>query len=151
MKIMVVDDDPDIRMIVHGGLRALGHEVVACESGEQAWKVLQTTAFPLLITDWLMPGIDGLQLTQLVRRAARDSYTYVIMLTAKGKREDYLTAVKAGVDAFLSKPLDGAVLEAQVSIAIRIIGLQAHAKKLEAIVERHGIAIDGGQDLHQPR
>jgi DNA-binding response OmpR family regulator len=134
MKIMVADDDPLIRMFVQSGLKALGHEVIACESGTQAWDVLKTKPVPILITDWAMPGLDGLQLTQMVRRAQRDMYTYVIMLTGKGKREEYLTGVKAGVDAFLVKPLDGAILEAQITIGTRILGLQAHAARLEAIM-----------------
>lgn len=134
MKIMVADDDPVIRMIVNGGLKLLGHEVMQCESGNQAWEILKRTAFPVLITDWSMPGMDGLQLTQMIRRTPRDTYTYVIMLTGKVKREDYLASVKAGVDAFLTKPLDGAMLEAQISIASRILGLEAHAKKLENIM-----------------
>jgi DNA-binding response OmpR family regulator len=134
MKILVADDDPLIRMVVTGGLKALGHEVIACESGLQAWEALKKTRCPVLITDWLMPGLDGLQLTQLVRRAPRDSYTYVIMLTGRSKREDYLAGVHAGVDAFLVKPLDGAMLEAQITIATRILGLEAHTKRLEAIM-----------------
>lgn len=73
-------------------------------------------------------------MTQLIRRTPRESYTYVIMLTGKVKHEDYLTGVHAGVDAFLTKPLDGAILEAQISIATRILGLEAHARKLEAIM-----------------
>lgn len=134
MKIMVADDDPVIRLFVQSGLSLLGHEVIACESGDQAWSMLKDSPAPLLITDWAMPGLDGLQLTQLVRRLPRGSYTYVIMLTGRGSREDYLTSVKAGVDAFIVKPVDGAVLEAQVSIAARILGLEAHAKRLEAIM-----------------
>jgi DNA-binding response OmpR family regulator len=134
MKVMIADDDPVIRLMLTGGLKAIGHEVEACESGVAAWDILKTTAFPVLITDWIMPGIDGLQLTQLVRRMPSDAYTYVIMLTGKSKREDYLTGVRAGVDAFLVKPLDGAMLEAQLTIAARILGLDAHAKRLEAIM-----------------
>jgi len=134
MKILVADDDPVIRMVVTGGLQAAGHEVVACETGSQAWEAYKATQFPIVITDWAMPEIDGLQLTQLVRRMQAKGYTYVIMLTGKGKREDYLMSVKAGVDAFLVKPLDGAMLEAQITIATRILGLQAHTKRLEAIM-----------------
>lgn len=134
MKILVADDDPVIRMVLFGGLKAGGHEVVQCESGNQAWDILKRTPFPVVITDWSMPGLDGLELTQMIRRAPRDAYTFIIMLTGKTKREDYLTAVKAGVDAFLTKPFDGAILEGQVSIAARILGLEAHARKLEAIM-----------------
>jgi DNA-binding response OmpR family regulator len=81
-----------------------------------------------------MPGVNGLELTGLIRRAPSESYTYVIMLTRLTKRAEYLTAVKAGVDAFLMKPLDGESLLAQVDIAARILGLHAYARRLEAIV-----------------
>ena len=134
MKVLVADDDPVMLAVVTAGLTAGGHEAVACQTGAQAWELFKQQAFPMVVTDWMMPEIDGLQLTQLIRRAPRASYTYIIMLTGKNKREDYLTAVKAGADAFLMKPLDGAMLEAQINIATRILGLQAHTKRLEAIM-----------------
>ena len=134
MRVLVVDDDPVIRTVVGAGLKALRHEVTACESGTKAWEMLRETHFPVLITDWAMPGMDGIQLTQAMRATPRDSYTYVIMLTGHTKREDYLTGVRAGVDAFLIKPLDGALLEAQITIASRIVGLQDHARRLESIM-----------------
>jgi sigma-B regulation protein RsbU (phosphoserine phosphatase) len=134
MKILIADDDPVLRTIITAGLKAGKHEIVPCESGAQAWEVIQHSAFQVLITDWSMPGMDGIQLTQAVRKLPRATYTYVIMLTGKGTREDYLTGVKAGVDAFLVKPLDGALLEAQLGIAARILGLQEHATKLESIM-----------------
>ena len=134
MRILVADDDPTLRLIVKGGLRAGGHDVVAVETGAEAWEALKKEQFPVVVTDWMMPGIDGLQLTALIRKAQRDAYTYVIMLTGKSKREDFLKAIQAGVDAFLPKPLDGIMLEAQVNIAGRILGLQAHAKKLESMM-----------------
>ena len=134
MKVLIADDDQIIRLVVSAGLKALKHEVVACDSGLTALKTFRESTFPILITDWAMPDMDGIQLTQAVRNVPGETYTYVIMLTGKATREDYLTAVKAGVDAFLVKPLDGAMLEAQMSIAARIVGLQNHAKKLEAIM-----------------
>lgn len=134
MRILIADDDPLIRMIVSGGMKVLGHEVVACESGAQAWKALQESSFQVLITDWSMPEMDGIELTKAARKMQRESYLYVIMLTGHGTREHYLTGVKAGADAFLIKPLDGALLEAQLSIATRIVGLQAHTKRMESIM-----------------
>jgi len=134
MNILVVDDDPVLRLMVVQGLTAHGHDVTPCESGADAWGHLRKTRYPIVVTDWLMPGIDGLALTQLIRRAPSDAYTYVIMLTRLTKRADYLTAVRAGVDAFLVKPLDGEMLLAQVDIATRILGLHAYAQKLEAIM-----------------
>jgi len=134
MKILVVDDDPVLRVVVTAGLKALHHDVVACQSGAKAWAQLQQSAFPVMITDWSMPEMDGIQLTQALRKMPRESYTYVIMLTGHSSREDYLTGVKAGVDAFLVKPLDGALLEAQLSIAARVVGQQDHTKRLESIM-----------------
>src|SRR4051812_4317096 len=134
MKVLVVDDDPVIRTVVTAGLKALKHDVTALDSGTKAWEVLQKDSFPVLITDWTMPEMNGIQLVQSLRKSARPSYTYAIMLTGHGTREHYLTGVRAGVDAFLVKPLDGAMLEAQLSIAARIVGLQDHAAKLESIM-----------------
>jgi DNA-binding response OmpR family regulator len=88
----------------------------------------------MIITDWMMPDVDGLQLTQLVRSAPSDSYTYIIMLTSKTSREDYFKAIDGGVDAFLPKPVDRAMLEAQVTIGIRILGREAHAQQLESLM-----------------
>jgi DNA-binding response OmpR family regulator len=134
MKVLLVDDDPVIRAVVSAGLKALKHEVTACEGGEKAWELLRASHFPVMITDWSMPDMNGIQLTQSLRAAPRESYTYVIMLTGHNTREDYLTGVRAGVDAFLLKPLDGALLEAQLTIAARIVGLQDHTKRLESIM-----------------
>jgi Response regulators consisting of a CheY-like receiver domain and a winged-helix DNA-binding domain len=134
MKIMVADDDPIIRMIVSAGMKALGHQVFAYETGLEAWTAFQQSPSQIIITDWAMPAMDGIQLTEAVRTLPSDSYTYVIMLTGHGSREEFKTGIKAGVDAFLIKPLDGALLEAQVTIATRIVGLQEHARRLEAII-----------------
>ncbi|HEX7937540.1 MAG TPA: response regulator [Gemmatimonadaceae bacterium] len=83
MKILVADDDPVLLTIVAAGLKASGHEIKSVSTGGQAWNILKTQSYPIVITDWSMPEIDGLQLTQLIRRTPRESYTYVIMLTGK--------------------------------------------------------------------
>ena len=134
MKILAVDDDPIVLGIVKAGLTGLGHKVVACENGADGWDAFKQSEFSIVVTDWDMPYLDGLQLTDLVRMARRDRYTYVIMLTGMSKREHYLQGLAAGADAFLVKPLDGALLEAQVAIGERIVGLEAHTKQLEAII-----------------
>ena len=134
MKVLVVDDDPVIRAVISAGLKALKHDVEACDGGAKAWELLRAGDFPVLITDWAMPDMNGIQLTQALRATPRDSYTYVIMLTGHSKREDFLTGVRAGVDAFLVKPLDGAMLEAPLTNASRIVGLQDHARRLESIM-----------------
>ncbi len=134
MRVLVVDDDPVIRAVVGASLKALGHDVFSCDGGAKAWGLIKGEHFPVMITDWAMPEMNGIQLTQALRAMQRSSYTYVIMLTGHSKREDYLTGIRAGVDAFLVKPLDGALLEAQLTIAARIVGLQDHAARLESIM-----------------
>jgi sigma-B regulation protein RsbU (phosphoserine phosphatase) len=134
MNILAVDDDPIVLKVVTDGLRALGHTVISCEDGAQAWATYKQREFGVVITDWDMPNIDGIELTELVRKVRRETYTYVIMLTGMSKREHYFRGLKAGADAFLVKPLDGVLLEAQVAIASRILGREAHTKQLEAIV-----------------
>src|ERR1043165_2277749 len=126
MRVLVVDDDPVIRTIVSVGLKALKHDVVQCDGGTRAWELLQVEHFPVLITDWAMPDLNGILLIQQLRSLPRESYTYVIMLTGHNKREDYLTGVRAGVDAFLVKPLDGALLEAQLTIASPLLARPDH-------------------------
>ena len=134
MKILIADDDPVLRMVVTAGMKALGHKVVACENGAKAWTALKESPFQVVITDWSMPEMSGIELTEALRKMPLESYTYVIMLTGHGTREHYLTGVRAGVDAFLVKPLDGALLEAQLSIAARIVSQAEHTKRLESIM-----------------
>jgi phosphoserine phosphatase RsbU/P len=134
MRILVADDDPVLRTVITAGMKALGHKVVGCETGAQAWAALRESYFHVLITDWSMPEMDGIELTQALRKMPSDSYTYVIILTGHGTREHYLTGVRAGADAFLIKPMDGALLEAQLNIAARILGQQEHTKRLESIM-----------------
>lgn len=133
-KIIVADDDPLIRMIVSAGMKALGHHVDAYETGLEAWAAFEQSPSQIIITDWSMPGMDGIQLTKAVRARPSETYTYVIMLTGHGSREEFKTGIKAGVDAFLIKPLDGALLEAQVTIATRIVRLHDHTHRLETIM-----------------
>src|SRR3954466_10845304 len=130
MKILVTDDDPVLRTVVTAGMKALGHKVTTCETGTQAWAALRESHFHVVITDWSMPEMDGIQLTQALRKMPSESYTDGIMLTGHGTRDDYLTGVRSGVDAFLVKPLEGALLEAQLSIAGRPEGLQEHTKRM---------------------
>lgn len=134
MRILVADDDSMIRMMLRFTLEGFGHEVVEADSGAAAWRQLATSEFPVLITDWSMPEMDGIELTEHVRRLPRRSYTYIIMLTSHGSREHYLTGVRAGVDAFLVKPLDATLLEAQLHIGARVVGWQEHTRRLESIV-----------------
>jgi sigma-B regulation protein RsbU (phosphoserine phosphatase) len=134
MKILVAEDNATFRLILGGLLKKLGHQVTAVESGLQAWNAFQKEYFPILITDWQMPEMDGTVLTTLVRTKPYDRYSYLIMLTAKGGKESYLAAMKAGVDDFIVKPPDEEQLSARMLVAERIVGVHNHVKQLEAIM-----------------
>jgi CheY-like chemotaxis protein len=134
MKILVAEDNATFRLIFGGLLKKLGHEVTAVESGLQAWNAFQREYFPVLITDWQMPEMDGMVLTVLVRAKPHDKYTYVIMLASKGGKESYLEAMKSGADDFIAKPPDEEQLAARLLVAERIVGVQNHVKRLEEVM-----------------
>lgn len=135
MNIVIADDDETFLLMVSAAVRKLGHLPVACDSGRKAWKELEGAYYPVLITDWTMPELDGMLLTRMLRAATpHHAYTYVVMLTAHGRREDYASAIHAGVDAFLVKPLDQALLDAQLRIAEHIVNLENHARRLESLL-----------------
>lgn len=124
MRILIAEDDPVSALLLEKTLEKLGHEVTATENGEAAWEAFQAAEFPLVISDWMMPKLDGLGLCGRIRNAPTDSYPYFVMLTAKSQRDDRLSALGAGVDDFLAKPLDKSELQARLRTVERILGWQ---------------------------
>jgi len=134
MKILIAEDDSVTRASLRLTLQKFGHEPRVVQSGQEAWETLLVEYFPVLITDFQMPDMDGLVLTQKIRARPQTEYTYIIMLSALSSRDNYLDAVVAGVDDFLAKPLDAAIMAARLHVAERIVGLQNHVKRLESIM-----------------
>ncbi len=124
MKILVADDDEISRLILASALKKLGYEVVAAENGLKALEAFRKDEFSVLISDWLMPGMDGLALCREVRKVPRENYTYIVLLTALDGRSNYLVAMDAGADDFMTKPFDSDQLKGRIQVAERIIGLQ---------------------------
>lgn len=134
MKILVAEDSSTFRMILGGLFKTLGHEVVFATTGAEAWKLYEREYFPVLVTDWHMPQMDGMVLTRLVRMKQHARYTYIILLTGHGGDDNYHEAIRAGVDDFLVKPPDVRLLAARLQVAERIVGLQNHARQLEELL-----------------
>jgi phosphoserine phosphatase RsbU/P len=134
MKILVADDSTVCRAMLGVTLKTLGHEVVPARDGEEAWDRLRQEHFPLVISDWLMPGVDGLELCRLVRRRDTGKYQYFILLTSQDDRASYLQAMESGVDDFLGKPMDEEQLRARIGVAERILGLQSEVKVLTGLL-----------------
>jgi len=134
MRILVADDDTVSRLLLVAALRKLGHEVVATKDGREAWSAFQTETFPLLILDWMMPEVDGLDLCRRVRAENRARYTYIILLTMMEGKGSYLAAMDAGADDFITKPFDDDQLAARLHAAERIVNLQSEVKQLQGLL-----------------
>ncbi|BDI30603.1 hypothetical protein CCAX7_26540 [Capsulimonas corticalis] len=127
MKIIIAEDDPVSMRALRMVLESLGHQVTAVASGALAWSALQAETFPIVITDWMMPDMDGIELCRNIRSRKNAPYTCVIMLTAKQTREDRVKGLNAGADVFLTKPLVREDLIARLQVAERILMLEQGA------------------------
>src|SRR4051812_26939953 len=107
MRILAVDDDTVARMALHGMVTTLGHECLLGRNGKQAWELLQQAEFDVLITDRVMPDMDGLELCRKVREeaVAGAGYLYIILASAMGEEEQARDGMLAGADDYLAKPL----------------------------------------------
>jgi DNA-binding response OmpR family regulator len=127
MKVLIAEDDQDSRDLLSWLLQKLGYEVVATENGKHAWEVYRKGEFHLVISDLLMPDIDGLELCRRIRANKQSNYTYIILLTALIGKKDYLEGMDAGADDFVTKPFDTDELKARLRVATRIISFKAQA------------------------
>ena len=124
MKILIAEDDAVSRTILRRALEKLGHGCLAASDGEEAWGLYKENPdIDVIISDWMMPGVDGLELCRRVRDHGREGYTYFIFLTALGDREHLLQGLEAGADDYLSKPLDRDELGMRLTSALRVTEL----------------------------
>jgi DNA-binding response OmpR family regulator len=135
MDILIAEDDFISRKLLVNILEELGHVVSVASDGEEAWEIYRKQPCRLVITDWLMPRMDGLELVEKIRAGNMSDYTYVVLLTANiGQRENYFKAMEAGVDDFLAKPLDRIELEIRINVAARILKASSHIHSLESVL-----------------
>ncbi len=134
MRVLIADDDGVSRLLLARTLKKLGHEVVETRSGGEAWKVFQKHELPLVISDWVMPDMDGLELCRRIRGLDREKYTYVILLTALGGKSRYLEGMEAGADDFVTKPFDEDLLGTRIRVAERILSLQSEVRQLQGFL-----------------
>ncbi|MCI0585201.1 MAG: sigma-54 dependent transcriptional regulator [Planctomycetes bacterium] len=123
MKILLVEDDLVSLELLRGILKGLGHDCAEARDGAQAWRRFQEAEFDAVLSDWRMPGMDGLELCRLVRSHPKETYTYFILVTASGGRENLEKGIEAGVDDFLEKPFEPGVLRVRLTVASRISSL----------------------------
>lgn len=123
MKVLIAEDDLVSSMVLRQNLQRMGYEVISAVNGNEAWKLYQAEPVRLLITDWMMPVMDGIELCRMIR-SSDNPYTYIIMLTAKDRQEDKISGLKNGADDFMLKPLDQRDFEARLNVAKRILAMQ---------------------------
>jgi two-component system chemotaxis response regulator CheY len=135
MKVLIVEDDPMSALVLRRTLESMDHQTIAASDGLEAWDLIQREDIRLVISDWMMPRMDGLELCRRIRARSDCVYTYVIVVTAKRQRQDRIEALQAGADDLLSKPFDQGELLARTRVAQRILTmqeeLQARSRELE--------------------
>jgi len=136
MKTLIADDDNVTRLLLTSALTALGHDVQEAANGREAWEAWQGGEFHFIISDWIMPGLDGLEFCRRIRREKRPAYTYIVLLTSLAGQTNYLEAMTAGADDFITKPFKKEGLAARVSVAERIIGLHVALRAANTDLEQ---------------
>jgi DNA-binding response OmpR family regulator len=136
VKILAVEDDPVARAVLRLALRRLGHEVLEVEDGESAWKLLGASHdIRIVVSDWVMPRSDGLELCRRIRERAASDYVYFILVTSRdATQENRMEAADAGVDDFLIKPLDVSELWTRLRVAQRILGYTRQVRELQELM-----------------
>ena len=135
VKILAAEDDPVARAVLRQALLRLGHDVIEARDGEEAWAQFEREPVRVVVSDWLMPRLDGLDLCRRVRARLGGEYVYFILLTSSDASEDnQRTAADAGVDDFLTKPLDLGELWPRLRVAERILRYTTQVRQLEEMM-----------------
>ena len=125
MRILVADDSVVSRHLLVATLRKWGYDVVDAANGTDAWRILSEEDAPsMAVLDWVMPGMSGPEVCRLVRKQARDNYTYVLFLTSRDKKEDIVAGMEAGADDYVTKPFEHGELQVRLRAGKRIVELQ---------------------------
>ena len=124
-EVLVAEDDPMFRKILQNWLQSWDYKVIVATDGSEAWDILQQERPPdLLILDWVMPGVDGMELCRRIRERQSASYQYILIVTANDARQDVVRGLEAGADDYLTKPFDKDELRARLRVGTRILTLQ---------------------------
>ncbi|PIP36281.1 MAG: DNA-binding response regulator [Desulfobacterales bacterium CG23_combo_of_CG06-09_8_20_14_all_52_9] len=127
-KILVVDDEEDILELVRYNLEKEGFQITCAASGETAIKTAANETFDLLILDLMLPGIDGLQVTRILKADSKTRHLPILMLSAKGEEADVVTGLEIGADDYVTKPFSPRILLARVRSILR--------RKQDAVTEK---------------
>ena len=137
MHILVVDDQSAARQFFQEFLKKWGHTVYLAENGNQAWKTLLSTTIDMVITDWMMPEMNGLELCRKIRNAGFEKYIYLILISGRNTQQDIIQGLEVGVDDYITKPVDTKEFRARIEIGQRIVSLEKKLRDKHAEAERN--------------
>ncbi len=126
--ILIVDDDAVSRAVIEKHLMKAEFEVASAANGSEALKLFDNNFYPIVLTDWMMPGIDGPHLCRLIREKKTDGYVFIILITARDSKTDIVSGLESGADDYLTKPIHPAELVARINTGIRILKLEQSLK-----------------------
>jgi len=151
MRILVAEDNSTSRFILERTLTKWGHTIVSAADGIETWEKLKADDTPkLAILDWMMPGLDGIEICRRLRQIDAAVATYVILLTAKNDKKDIIRGLNAGADDYIVKPYDYDELRARIDVGRRVIELRktlAEKEKMQGVLEMAGAIC---HELNQP-
>ncbi len=127
--ILLVDDDPFIIRVLSDSLTDTGYSVITAKNGREALELIERGDYPLILSDWVMPEMDGIELCKRIRSSQSPRYTYIILLTSLDTRDNIIFGLESGADDYLVKPVHPAELTARLKTARRIIDLERSLKK----------------------
>ena len=124
MKVLIVDDAADTRALLRILLNKKGWQVVEAEDGHAACRLIEDTDISIVLTDWMMPGMDGLSLIEWIRAKDKNKYIYTILMTSRDQQKDCVEGFSVGADDYITKPLAADILYARLGVARRILSIQ---------------------------
>lgn len=136
MRILIADDERISCRVLEATLTAWGFEIVITRNGSEAWEALQQPDAPrLAILDWMMPGIDGVEICRRVKQLETPIPTYLILLTAKGSKANIVEGLSSGANDYITKPFDRDELRARVNVGVAVVELEQRLAERVAELE----------------
>lgn len=134
MQIIVAEDDRLLGETIQALLASHGHTVRLAHAGDKALELYHQRRSRIIFSDWIMPGLDGIELVKRIRALGGTDYCYFVMLTANTAEGNFKIAMDAGVDDFLIKPVDREQLVSRLHVAERIMNCMSHIRRLESLL-----------------
>ncbi len=136
MRVLVADDDPVTRNILEKAISKWGFTVLVAENGNDAWNVLRRKRVSLAVLDWMMSGMSGVDICRSARVKMKSRYVYLILLTARDRRQDLVEGLSAGADDYMTKPVNLAELKARLQTGVRVLRLEQDLRKAKRTLQK---------------